>query len=97
MTIEYKPRNIRHLAGVVTDVSGAVIPGAVIADCDATYRRVLASTKTDSNGRFNFEHVSLGSRHYLKVDYPNSDEVHMPVKIWPFAGASLHIQLHVGT
>jgi hypothetical protein len=97
MTIEYRLKNIRHLAGIVTYTDGAIVPGAIVADCDSTYKHVLASTKTDANGRFSFSHAKLGSRHYIKVDYPNFNEVHMPVKIWPFAKADLKVSLYPRT
>ncbi len=98
MTITFKSsRSIRHLAGVVTYTDGTVIPGAVVADCDPAYSRVRASTKTDTSGYFSFPHAKLGSKHYLKIDFPAYQEMRMPVKIWPFAKAELRIWLTPGT
>jgi len=97
-TITFKSfRSTRHLAGDVTYTDGAVVPGAIVADCDSTYGRVLASAKTDASGHFSFAHARMGSKHYLKVDFPAFQEVHMPAKIWPFAKAGLHIRLSPGT
>jgi hypothetical protein len=97
-TITFKSaRSIRHLTGVITYTDGTVIPGVIVADCDLTYDRVLASTKTDASGNFSFPHTKLGSKHYLKIDFPAYQKVHMPVKIWPFAKARLRIRLTPGT
>ena len=99
MTITFKPfRNVRHLAETVTfGIGEPVVPGAIVADCDSTYGRVLASTKTDAGGHFSFLHAKLGSKHYIKIDFPAFQEVHMPVKIWPFAKAELRVWLSPGT
>ena len=97
MTIEFRSRDIRNLAGVVTFSDRAVVAGAIVADCDSTYTRVLASTKTDATGRFSLPNAMLGSKHFLKVDFPNFQEVHMPVRISPTAKAELRISLTPGT
>ena len=97
MTIEYKVRDARELAGLVIDSRGAAVPGALVADCDPKYRHVLASTKTDRKGRFTFPQAEPGSKHYLKVDSPGFDEVHAPVRIWPSAKSEISVTLHVGT
>ncbi len=97
-TITFKSaRNIRHLTGVVTYTDGAAVPGAVVVDCDSSYNRVLTSTKTDASGHFSLPHAKLGSKHYLKIDFPAFQEVHMPVRICPLAKAGLRIWLTPGT
>jgi hypothetical protein len=97
MTIDFKTRSVRNLAGVVAYTDGTVISGAIVADCDSTFGHVLASTKTDATGHFTFPHAIQGSRHYLKIDFRNYQEVHMPVKISPFSKSELRIWLTPGT
>jgi hypothetical protein len=96
-TIAFKTKSVRHLAGIVTYTDGAVVRGAIVSDCDPTYGHILASAKTGIDGRFFLPHARLGSKHFLKVDYPNFDEVHMPVRVSLFASNSVLIRLHVGT
>jgi hypothetical protein len=78
---------------MVTFPDGSPAAGAVISDCDPAYKRILEATKTDSNGRFSFPNAKLGSKHYIKVRFPACQELHLPVKIWPFAKADLSIKL----
>jgi len=96
-TVEYQPEKARHLAGLVTDVTGKPIAGVVVEDCDANFKQVLGSVTTDINGRFSFSHVKHGSKHYLKIRFPNYDLDQHIVTISLFAKARLNVQLHVGT
>jgi hypothetical protein len=96
-TIEYRPERARHLSGVVTDIAGQPIPGAVVEDCDSHFKQVLTSTRTDANGQFSFSNVKYGSKHYLNVRYPAFDLDHHTVTISMFAKSKLRIRLHVGT
>ncbi len=96
MTVVYKPVNVRHLVGVVTYAgSQEGIAGAIVEDCDPTYKHVLNSTITDRNGRFSFPHVKYGSVHYLNVRYPRWDLTRIPVTIRFFAKTELHLDLHI--
>jgi len=82
---------------VVLDTNGVAVPDAVVADWDPKYQRVLATTKTESKGRFAFPEAKKGSQHFLKVDSPGFDEVRIPIKIQAFAKSGFRIKLHVGT
>jgi hypothetical protein len=97
MTVEYKPVNVRHLAGVVTYADGQGIVGAIVEDCDPTFKQVLGSATTDRNGRFSFPHAKYGSIHYLNVRYPGLDLTRIPVTIRLFAKAELRLHLIPGT
>lgn len=95
--VELLPTDARHLAGVVTDATGAGISGALVEDCDSTYKRVIASEKTDANGHFSFPNARYGSVHYLSVRCPNFDLTHVKVMIGSLAKRGLRIRLAVGT
>jgi hypothetical protein len=97
MTIQFRPVNVHNLAGVVTGASGKGFQGAVVEDCDSTYKRVLASTTTDANGRFSFAHAKYGTVHYLNVRYPNFQLIHIPATLRFFARGGLRIHLIPGT
>ncbi len=96
-TVMLPPAHVRHLAGLVTDRAGAVIPSAVVEDCDATFAKVLASTRTDTNGRFQFLGATRGSTHYLRVRYPGFDLARVKVSVRTFSLGHLVIRLAVGT
>ena len=97
MTVEYKPVNVRHLAGVVAYADGQGIVGAIVEDSDPTFKQVLGSATTDRNGRFSFPHAKYGSVHYLNIRYPGLDLTRIPVTIRFFAKAELRLHLIPGT
>jgi hypothetical protein len=92
MTIQFRPVNVRNLAGVVTGASGKGFQGAVVEDCDSTYKRVLASTTTDANGRFSFAHAKYGALPQCAVSEFSIDthSCHAPVLCKGRAAHSSH-------
>jgi len=96
MTVEFKPVNVRHLAGVVTYANSQEgIVGAIVEDYDSKYKQVLASATTDRNGRFSFPRARYGSVHYLNVRYPGWDLTRIPVTIRFFAKNELYLNLYI--
>jgi hypothetical protein len=69
----------------------------MILDCHFEPKHVLASTTSDSNGRFKFPHAKMGTTHYLFVSYPGFDPMQITVKLRWFAMGNLRIQLQIAT
>ena len=69
----------------------------MILDCHSEPKHVLASTTSDSNGRFRFPHTKMGTTHYLFVYYPGFDPMQITVKLRWFAKGNLRIQLHIAS
>jgi uncharacterized protein YfaS (alpha-2-macroglobulin family) len=84
----------RHLAGFVTDSTGAPVSGVAIEDCDPSYKQVLASATTDANGHFDFPKTKMGTTHYLHLESRGFDPMRIPVKLRRFSKANLKIQLY---
>jgi hypothetical protein len=93
----------RHLAGIITDMTGKPVPGEVIEDCDSTFTKVYAATKSDEQGNFSFAHAKLGSTHYLRMDFYELnrelvfDPMHLTIKIRLFAKTKVFIKLFLAT
>ncbi len=93
----------RHLAGIITDMTGKPVPGEVIEDCDSTFTKVYASTKSDEQGNFSFARAKLGSTHYLRMDFYELnrelvfDPMHLTIKIRLFAKTKVFIKLFLAT
>jgi hypothetical protein len=96
ITFDY-PFQAQKLAGIAVDPSGSSVMGVLIEDCDATFKRVRASTRTDENGHFALHGSRLGGTHYLRVSKDGFDPMQMTVDLKPGASAELTIQLHVAT
>jgi hypothetical protein len=57
-----KPFLSSALSGVVLDPSGAPVDGVVVYDCDAEFKRVLATANSDARGRFSFRNAKRERR-----------------------------------
>lgn len=71
--------------------------GVTVELCNAGWKEVLASTKTDSEGRFSLEQVRKSKLIYLRVRAPGMDICQLRVRIDKRAAAELHIYLSVAT
>jgi hypothetical protein len=91
------PFQAQKLAGVVLDPTGASVMGVLIEDCDPTFKRVRASTRTDENGRFAFRKGKAGTIHFLRVSKDGFDPMRMTVQLKPTASAELEIKLYIAT
>jgi hypothetical protein len=69
----------------------------MILDCHSKPEHILASTTTDSNGRFKLTHAKMGSTHYLFVYCPGFDPMQITVKLRWFAKRNLRIRLVIAT
>jgi len=74
-----------------------VFENAMILDCHSEPKHVLASTTSDSNGHFKFQHAKMGSTHYLFVYCPGFDPMQITVKLRWFAKRNLRIKLVIAT
>ena len=77
------------------DAEPPVFEKAMILDCHFEPKHVLASTATDSEGRFRFPQAKMGTIHYLHVSCNGWDPMQFQVKIRRFARANLLIKLHI--
>jgi hypothetical protein len=55
-----KPQLAKSVAGIVTDLSGAVIGGVTVEMRSEDWKKVLRTTETDDKGRFRFRSRSKG-------------------------------------
>ncbi|HLY62917.1 MAG TPA: carboxypeptidase-like regulatory domain-containing protein [Terriglobia bacterium] len=55
---EIKLKSLRHMAGVIVDPTGALIPDARVEILKGEMQ--VAAVKTDQNGRFSFEQLDAG-------------------------------------
>ena len=79
------------------DAEPPVFEEAMVLDCHSEPKHILASTTTDSNGRFKLPHAKMGSTHYLYVYCPGFDPMQITVKLRWFARRNLRIKLHIAT
>jgi hypothetical protein len=96
-TVEMSPEKVRHLTGVVTDMNGDAVFGATVEDRDSTFGKILATRRTDENGRFSFPKAKRGTRHYLEVISPGFNLTRIPVTLDRDGEDQLRIRLAVGT
>ena len=94
ITIE-QPFHAKSLAGVLSDPSGAAVDGVVVEECDSTYKSVLASVTTGTNGHFALPSAKNGTTHFLRLRHYGFDPMQITVKIGRFARGELNIQLHI--
>lgn len=79
------------------DAEPPVFEKAMILDCHSESEHVLASTTTDSEGRFRFPHAKMGTIHYLHVSCNGWNPMQLQVKIRRFARSNLLIKLHIAS
>ena len=79
------------------DAETPVFEKRMILDCQVEPKHVLASTTTDSQGRFNFPHTKMENTHYLYIQSPGFDPMQITVKTCWFARRNLRIKLHIAT
>lgn len=74
-----------------------VFEEAMILDCHSEPKHILASTKTDAHGHFEFPQAKMWTTHYLYVMCDGFDPMQITVKLRWFAKGNLRIQLHIAT
>ena len=79
------------------DAEPPIFEQAMLLDCHSEPKHVLASTTTDSKGRFRFPHAKIGTTHYLFVYCPGFDPMQINVKLRWFARRNLRIRIDVAT
>jgi len=72
------------------------IPGVLVEDCTAGWKKPVASTRTDENGNFKLPVAKLGSTHYLRISREGWDTLLVKVKIVRRAGV-LVLNLRLST
>ncbi|HVU48252.1 MAG TPA: carboxypeptidase-like regulatory domain-containing protein [Terracidiphilus sp.] len=97
MIVEMEPATVRHLAGIVTDPTGAAISQATVEDCDSTFGTIMAVGKTDRKGRFSLPQAKPGTHHYLQVISRGFNLTRIPVIIDRSGKNELRIRLTLGT
>jgi hypothetical protein len=86
---------IQARASVEADTS--IFEKRMILDCHSEPEHILASTKTDAHGYFEFPRSKMGTTHYLFVYCPGWDPMQMIVKLRRYVKRNLKIQLHIAT
>lgn len=94
ITLE-RPFQARNLAGLVVGHAGAPVRGVLVEECDASFTRILASTRTDKDGHFAFPKATSGSRHYLSLSKDGFNPMHVTVHIRHLAATEVRIHLSV--
>jgi hypothetical protein len=79
------------------DTETPVFEERMILDCHFESKHVLASTRTDSEGRFKFPHATMGSTHYLYLSQSGFDPMQIAVKLRFFACAEMRVKLVIAT
>jgi hypothetical protein len=97
MIVEMEQMRVRRLTGIVTDQTGAPVPGAIVQDCDSSFKNVLVVRKADEKGQFSFPRAMRGTHHYLQVVFPGLNLTRIPVIIDRDGEDQLRIPLSVGT
>jgi hypothetical protein len=69
----------------------------MILDCHSEPKHVLASTKTDAHGHFEFPRAKMWTTHYLYVMCDGFDPIQITVKLRWFAKGNLRIKLVIAT
>ena len=92
-----RPFQAQNLAGSVLDPAGAPVEGVLVEDCDATFTRILASTRTDREGRFTFSKAKSGSTHYLILSMNGFNPMHVTVRIRHLAHTGVLVHLYSAT
>jgi hypothetical protein len=75
----------------------SAIDEPMLLDCHTEPKHILASTTTDSKGRFKFPQPKMGTTHYLYVTRNGFDPMQITVKLRWFAKGNLRIQLAIAT
>ena len=87
----------KSIAGVVTDTSGAPIPGATVAEVSADWKTVIQSTTADKNGDFTLPQKHKSKIYHLMISMKNFDPLVVHVKVTTRTSQLLNLQLHVST
>jgi hypothetical protein len=77
------------------DPAEKLTPMTMLWDCRRDPKHVIASTKTDANGRFLFPQTKKTKTHYLQLSLDGFDPMEIVVKLSPFSRSEPHIQMHV--
>jgi hypothetical protein len=84
-----------QLTGVVTDPSGAVVPGAEVTLKlpDGTTR----TTKTDNEGHYRFAQIAVGLTYALRISYPGFRVIELPnITVTPGSSSTVNMQFESG-
>jgi len=92
-----KVQIVKSLSGVVSDTSGAPIPGATVAEVSSDLKTVIRSTVTDANGVFTLPPLHKGKVHHLTVSMKNFNPLVVHVKVSRWSSKLLDLKLHVAT
>jgi hypothetical protein len=79
------------------DAETPVFEEKMILDCHFELKHVLASTTTDSKGRFRLPHTKMGTTRYLYLSHYGFDPMQITVKLRWFARRNLRIKLVIAT
>jgi|ERR1039458_2888683 hypothetical protein len=79
------------------DAEQPIFEQSMILDCHFEPKHFLASTTTDSKGRFRFPHTKMGIAHYLYLSHYGFDPMQITVKLRWFARRNLRIKLVIAT
>ena len=97
-TIEYaKTFSVRHLAGVVRDLRGAVVSNVKVEVCNVGWSDCFATTTTGPNGAFFFPNPPSQKLYYVRMSADGFDPLRMKVRLRAFGHKRLAVKTYVAT
>jgi protocatechuate 3,4-dioxygenase beta subunit len=93
--IDYGPLVFRSIRGVVVDPANVAMPGASIGVFTERDHKLVANTRTNTNGSFDFQHISPG-RYRLVVHFDGFCPANVPIRIvtWPHGRSGRRLVIH---
>jgi len=88
---------VKSISGLVTDTSGAPIPGATVAEVSADWKTVIQSTIADKKGEFTLPQKHQSTIYHLMISMDNFNPLVVHVKVTTRTSKLLNLQLHVAT
>ncbi len=93
-----KPQLAKSIAGVVTDPTGAAIPGVTVEERSEDWKVVLRSTATDDHGRFHFSARSRREAFYhLELSHSGFDRVRIKLQLDKHAPPVIVVKMPLAT
>lgn len=96
LVIVQKPITAQHLDGTVR-MAEHRIRDVHVEECDPAWKRVLASTRTDSRGHFHLNSPSPSPIHYIRIYAPGFNITEYKVKLSKKGSSELQLEITVGT
>ena len=87
----------QSLSGIVTDASGAPIPGADVELMTYDWKKSLKTTKTNVNGWFEFKTTRSGTYYLTIPHFSGFQEYQIKIRVTRSARTTPKVELEVAT